>query len=103
ILELKCTRLPAALSRVIKLDLDAVRALYARSLPDADWLRTLTHGLREVNRELWDIEEALRECERHQAFDARFVELARCVYLANDRRAALKRRVDEQVGSDVLE
>jgi hypothetical protein len=103
ILELKYARLPTTVGGAIKLDLDAVRALCASTLPDTDWLRTLIEELREVNVELWEIEEALRECERHQAFDARFVQLARRVYLANDRRAALKRSVDEQAGSDTLD
>lgn len=66
-------------------------------------MRELTAALRLVNRELWDVEEALRRCEQRRRFGRHFVSLARAVYRANDRRAALKRRVDELLGSELFE
>jgi hypothetical protein len=59
--------------------------------------------LKEVNAALWRIEGALRECERQDDFGPRFVELARSVYLTNDRRSAIKRRINEQLGSAIME
>jgi hypothetical protein len=56
-----------------------------------------------VNARLWDVEDALRECERQGRFDATFVELARSVYQLNDRRAALKRAIDTSLGSPLVE
>ncbi len=56
-----------------------------------------------INAELWDIEDAKRACERTQTFDARFIQLARDVYLKNDRRAALKRRISEACGGEIME
>ena len=42
--------------------------------------------LEEVNTQLWEIEDAIREKERCKEFDAEFIELARKVYLTNDNR-----------------
>ena len=60
-------------------------------------------GLRDVNAQLWDIEDAIRDQERAGRFDARFIELARAVYVTNDERAALKRRINTKLGSALVE
>jgi len=60
-------------------------------------------ALKAVNEQLWEIEEAIRDKERAGCFDAGFVALARSVYATNDRRAALKRQVNLQVGSTLVE
>lgn len=63
----------------------------------------LVGDLEAVNRELWDIEDEIRDCERRGDFGARFIELARAVYHKNDRRAALKRDLNERLGSRLVE
>jgi uncharacterized protein YukE len=60
-------------------------------------------ALKEVNERLWVIEDDIRQLEREQRFDADFVALARSVYRVNDERARLKRRVDELLGSRLVE
>ena len=60
-------------------------------------------GLREVNARLWDIEDDIRDKERAGAFDERFIELARAVYVTNDERAAIKRRINTRLGSTLVE
>ena len=59
--------------------------------------------LKSVNQSLWTIEDAIRDKERQGQFDAEFVELARQVYLQNDRRAALKRQINQAYGSELCE
>ncbi|HEX5488987.1 MAG TPA: DUF6165 family protein [Rhodanobacteraceae bacterium] len=59
--------------------------------------------LKRVNEALWDIEDEIRVKERDQAFDARFIELARAVYRTNDRRAAVKRAINLKLGSRLVE
>ena len=59
--------------------------------------------LRAVNLLIWEVEDQLRACEARGEFDARFVELARSVYRHNDRRALVKRRIDERQGSQSRE
>ncbi len=63
----------------------------------------LHRKLREVNEALWDIEDAIRLKEGAKEFDERFIELARSVYITNDQRAALKRQVNEALGSALVE
>ncbi|RFF31241.1 DUF6165 family protein [Wenzhouxiangella sediminis] len=71
-------------------------------LEDGD-IDALRGRLREVNEALWEIEDAIREEERDGRFGDHFVELARSVYLRNDERAALKKRVNERLGSEIVE
>jgi hypothetical protein len=59
--------------------------------------------LKRINEALWEIEDEIRVKERDQAFDARFVELARAVYHTNDRRAAVKRAINVKLGSRLVE
>ena len=61
------------------------------------------HALQHVNEQLWDIEDRIRDKEARQTFDRDFIELARAVYLANDERAAIKKRVNTRLGSRLVE
>jgi hypothetical protein len=59
--------------------------------------------LEAVNTRLWVIEDDIREKEGLRAFDARFIELARSVYIENDERAAIKKRINQKLGSKIVE
>jgi len=59
--------------------------------------------LLEVNRKLWDIEDRLRELENLWRFDDEFVDLARQVYTTNDKRAKIKKQINEETQSDYQE
>ena len=59
--------------------------------------------LRSVNEALWDIEDRIRLKEKSKAFDTEFVELARSVYIRNDERAAIKRAINQKLGSTLVE
>ena len=60
-------------------------------------------ALENVNGRLWDIEDRIRDKEAHQTFDREFIELARAVYICNDERAAIKKRINLQLGSRLIE
>jgi hypothetical protein len=60
-------------------------------------------GLLRVNEQLWDIEDRIRDKELAQQFDGDFVALARAVYVTNDERAALKKRINVSLGSAIVE
>jgi len=60
-------------------------------------------ALKLVNRRLWHIENLKRECEKNQTFGEEFIEAARQVYLKNDLRAEIKRRINTIVGSTIVE
>jgi hypothetical protein len=59
--------------------------------------------LKQVNELLWDIEDRIRIKEHLQEFDGEFIELARSVYSTNDRRADIKREINEATGSLLVE
>jgi hypothetical protein len=60
-------------------------------------------ALRAVNLKLWDIEDRIRLKEAEQRYDQEFIELARSVYIDNDQRAELKRRINLKTGSLLVE
>jgi DNA repair exonuclease SbcCD ATPase subunit len=66
-------------------------------------LDTLTSQLKAINQILWQVEDAIRDCERNQDFGPEFIELARRVYQTNDRRAELKRQINQLLGSRFVE
>ncbi len=72
-------------------------------LPDSDELHELFHKLGEINQQLWNIEDGLRAKEAAGKFDQTFIEQARMVYINNDKRAAIKRTINELLGSDIQE
>ncbi|MBV8403287.1 MAG: hypothetical protein JO203_03770 [Gammaproteobacteria bacterium] len=60
-------------------------------------------ALESVNGRLWDIEDRIRDKEARQTFDREFIELARAVYICNDERAEIKKRINLQLGSRLIE
>jgi len=56
-----------------------------------------------INKELWDIEDSKRKHESEQNFNEQFVHLARQVYIKNDLRAEIKRKINQMVGSTIVE
>ena len=69
----------------------------------ANRLRELVSELRSVNGTLWNVEDALRVCERDSQFADEFIKLARSVYKLNDKRSGLKRDIDVLLGSALSE
>lgn len=66
-------------------------------------LSDMKRELLEINSRLWVIEDRIREKEADRAFDEEFIELARSVYRTNDLRAAVKRRINIHLSSEILE
>ena len=63
----------------------------------------LTKGLLEINKELWKIEDDVRDCERSKDFGPKFIQLARSVYKLNDKRAHIKKEINIKYGSEFVE
>jgi hypothetical protein len=105
ILEIKSDRIKArpALANVRR-ELAALNAVVAASgLMRRAGLTRLRQALRKVNEALWEIEDEIRAKEREQVFDARFIALARSVYRTNDRRSEIKRKINDLLGSVLVE
>lgn len=104
ILEIKSERIEDDKKLVnIRHELAELSALAKKAIPDNAEMQTLHGELRAVNEELWVIEDDIRDCERRGDFGDGFVALARAVYKTNDRRADLKRRINEALGSAIME
>lgn len=103
ILEIKASRItaPPALANVQR-ELSLLRKAAAPALA-APETGPLIEQLRAVNRTLWDVEDDIRRKEAAAQFDAGFVALARAVYRTNDERSAIKRRINQALGSPLVE
>lgn len=104
ILEIKQEHITDAdkLSNVRK-ELEVLIECRATSLPAVPELESLTASLKDINKQLWKIEDGIRDCERNQDFGETFIELARAVYKTNDKRALLKREINDLLGSRLIE
>lgn len=98
ILEIKQEKLPAEARAFVTRELALLAAL-----EQPDRIGPLKAELKNINRALWDIEDAIRDKERADLFDADFIALARSVYRTNDRRAAVKRKIDLLLNSPLRE
>ena len=87
----------------VQVELGLLEALW-RASPYADApIAAEIEALQAVNERLWTIEDDIRDKERSQAFDVEFIRLARAVYVENDERAVLKRRINDKLGSSIVE
>jgi len=59
--------------------------------------------LKQINQQLWDIEDNIRDKERKRSFDDEFIQLARSVYIINDERSRIKRKINDIFGSEFVE
>lgn len=66
-------------------------------------LRQLYNKLIEVNSLLWSIEDDIRDCERDKDFSQKFIGLARSVYITNDKRALIKKKINQLTDSNLTE
>ena len=87
----------------IKKELDSLTNTFNKSIKKNINLETLTKELKNTNLKLWDIENKKRELEKKQGFGKEFIELARNVYLNNDKRAKIKFEINKLLGSNIKE
>src|SRR5689334_2440437 len=100
ILRIKLARIgdPAKLANV-RHELERLTA----AVGDLQRYQAFLADFEQVNGELWEIEDSIRRKELAQQFDDEFIRLARSVYRTNDRRFEIKKRVNEQFGSSLVE
>ena len=87
----------------INKELDVLMSLWKDSINSNNNLESEINDLKAINEELWDIEDKIRDKERNQVFDKGFIELARAVYITNDKRADIKRIINSKTGSELIE
>jgi len=103
ILQIKSERITAREARAnVARELASLSRIAGEAIRDRV-VTPLIAQLRAVNEELWEIEDKIREREAEGDFGQRFVQLARAVYKKNDLRAAIKRRINDALGSEMVE
>lgn len=104
----KLTILEIKLARIDRVDAQANVAREREQLmrvaaPVLEGVAALMAELRAINEELWTVEDAIRAEDAAGRFGERFVALARAVYRRNDERARVKRRINDLLGSELIE
>ena len=104
ILRIKVARIQdAAKLANVKLELSLLEATWKDCGGAAHDVALEERALENINDRLWDIEDRIRDKEARQTFDREFIELARAVYICNDERAEIKKRINLQLGSRIVE
>ncbi len=104
ILEIKSERMgdPEKVANVC-VELALLQETWKEFIRDDEVISDLRAQLKEINEALWEIEDDIREKERAGEFDKRFIELARSVYVTNDRRSMVKKELNLHLGSEIVE
>jgi len=84
-------------------ELNILNGIWSQVVSGDHAIGQLTKELITINKSLWDIENDIRDEEKHQKFGERFIELARSVYITNDKRADVKKRINIYLGSGIVE
>ena len=84
-------------------ELNALRTTWEDSEYSAHDISEEFDALKNVNEQLWEIEDKIRDKESVSSFDQEFIELARSVYIINDKRAGIKKKINIKVGSELSE
>ena len=86
----------------IKNELEVLNKILENSISRSQ-VKEYIEKLIEINSELWFIEDEIRDCERKKKFDQKFIDLARSIYIKNDRRSEIKLEINKKFGSELVE
>ena len=86
----------------IKNELDFLNKTLEDSISQSK-VKEYIEKLIEINSKLWLIEDDIRDCERKKQFDQKFIDLARAIYIKNDRRSEIKLEINKKFGSKLVE
>ena len=104
ILEIKLEKIKdKADQKEINKEYKILKEVQNSSLEMTEKLKTLLKEIKEVNLNLWNIEDKLRICEKNKDFGQTFIELARSVYLNNDKRSKIKLEINNILDSNIRE
>ena len=104
ILEIKFERIDSAEKKSnVKEELRLLNKVWIDSGIEDNDLLAMRKELKTINNSLWDIEDDIRQEERDKRFSDRFIELARSVYVTNDERANIKKRINVHLKSEIVE
>lgn len=104
ILEIKAARIADATKLAnVQAELQGLLPIWERLQQSQPALPGLKLQLRQINEQMWDIQDALRAKEAAQDFDDEFIQLARGVYRTNGERVEVKNSINRLAGSTLVE
>ena len=104
ILEIKLKKIKDKVGQnEINKEYKVLKEVQSSSIEMTEKMITLYNEIKEVNLNLWNIEDKLRVCEKNKNFGKIFIELARGVYLNNDKRSKIKSEINKILGSNIRE
>ena len=104
ILEIKLEKIKNKVSREeINKEYKMLKEVQNSKIKMTEKLKILFKEITDVNQNLWNIEDKLRVCEKNKDFGQTFIELARGVYLNNDKRSKIKSEINKILGSNIRE
>tara|TARA_B100001123_G_C15100423_1_gene943347 strand:- start:534 stop:923 length:390 start_codon:yes stop_codon:yes gene_type:complete len=104
ILEIKLDKIKdEAMRNKIKKEYDILNLTKNNNINFSKEIDILYKSLKEVNEKLWNIEDEIRLCEKNSEFKDKFIQLARNVYFANDKRSEIKSKINNILGSNIEE
>lgn len=83
-------------------ELSLLESILEKEVKDKN-INKYLYKLIDINSQLWKIEDNIRDCEREKKFDEAFIELARQVYITNDKRSEIKLEINNYYGSTLVE
>ena len=104
ILEIKLNKIKNPdLLQEIKKDYNIINEAKNKNINSSDEINVLYTDLKKINEQLWEIEDIIRLCEKNSDFKGKFIQLARDVYLTNDKRSKIKSEINKISGSNIQE
>jgi len=104
ILEIKSERIESTEKKAnVNNELSMLNDVWEKAVSNDDEIAILRTEMKKINETLWDIEDDIRDEEKNRQFTERFIELARSVYVTNDQRADVKKRINQYLKSDIVE
>ena len=104
ILEIKLNKIKnSSLLEEIKKEYDILNKTKNKNINFSNEIDILYKNLKEINEKLWKIENEKRLCEKNSDFTDKFIQLARDVYIVNDKRSKIKLEINKILGSNIKE
>ena len=101
ILKIKQNKMKGDQLKNVNKELKSLEAIVRNNHLDID--KDLFENLKKINNSLWEIEDNIRLKEKKQEFDKDFIELARSVYIQNDKRSLIKKNINNKYNSQIIE
>ena len=104
ILEIKLNKIKdLSFLQEVKKEYDILIKTKNDNIKSPDKIDILYKNLKEINEKLWKIENEKRLCEKNSDFNDKFIQLARNVYIENDKRSKIKLEINKVLGSNIIE